>query len=620
MTSLKIKRKYPIGAEYFKEGTHFRVWAPACQQVSLLYQLNSKNFRKKLKKEPEGFFSIFIPKLESGTLYYFNLDNLEKPFADPASRFQPLGVDGGSSIVDANFAWTDDDWKGLEMDGQIFYEMHVGTFTKEGTFRAAAEKLEYLADLGITAIEIMPINEFPGHFGWGYDGIYLFAPYHLYGEPSDVKFFINKAHSCGIGVILDVVYNHFGPEGNHFAKFSQDYFNRDEVTEWGDAINFDHPFSREYFITNAKYWIDEFHFDGLRIDATPWFFCKTPMHVLKELSLCVKQINPRKKKIIIGESETQDVKLLQTFKKGGYQFDGLWNDDFHHTACVRLKGKREAYYQDYLGTPQEFISALKYGFLYQGQFYSWQNKGRGKCDLDLPHASMVIFLENHDQIANTGHGKRIYQFCDFGNFKALSGLLLLGPNTPLLFQGQEFGSLAPFYYFADHNEELNKLIHQGRKNFLAQFPSLATEEVTANLKLPSDISTFISCKLDFSKKNEEQFSLYKDLIQLRRKDKIFQSFKNIKVDGAVLTPDAFLIRYFGEINGDRLLLVNFGPTLTFNPAPEPLLVAGNKLEWEVVWSSESVSYGGEGTAPTFNPYVTVPGHSAIFFKSKIKDQ
>jgi maltooligosyltrehalose trehalohydrolase len=617
--AMKSKRNYPIGAEYSKEGTSFRVWAPDHKKVTLVLENKSKKINNiALKKEMNGYFSVFVPGLEQDTHYYFKLDNKDQLLSDPASRYQPLGVEGPSGIVNSHFDWTDTKWPGVELDGQIMYELHFGTFTQEGTFKAAAEKLGYLAELGITLIELMPINEFPGHFGWGYDGIHLFAPYHSYGSTSEIKAFINKAHKLNLGVILDVVYNHFGPEGNHFSKFSKEYFNPNEKTEWGEAINFNHPSAREYFLTNARYWIEEFHFDGLRIDATPWFFSQTPIHILKELSQVIKKANPKKKKIIIGESETQDIQLLQPYKSGGYQFDALWNDDFHHTACVRLKGKREAYYTDYLGSPQEFISALKYGFLYQGQYYSWQDKERGKFDLQLPYSSMIVFLENHDQIANTGHSKRLYQLCDFGNFKALTCLLLLGPNTPMIFQGQEFGSTAPFYYFADHTEDLNELINTGRKEFLSQFPSLATKEAHRNLKKPFDPLTFTRCKLDFTEKenNSEHFALYKDLIQLRKQDPVFKSMKKIRIDGAVLDTNAFLIRYFGEELGDRLLIINFGPNLTYNPAPEPLIVAGNGLQWEVIWSSESFEYGGEGMPPIFNPYIILPGHSAIVLKPK----
>lgn len=616
---MKKKRTYPIGAEYSKTQTSFRIWAPEQKKVTLV--LEEEKTKIPLKKEAGGYFSVQLPKCKPNTLYQFQLGNDSQLLPDPASRYQPQGVFGPSSVVDSKYIWKEKNWLGIDFqENHIIYELHIGTFTEDGTLKAAAKKLSYLAKLGITLIELMPINEFPGRFGWGYDGVYLFAPYHVYGAPIDVKAFINKAHQLGIGVILDVVYNHFGPEANYFSKFSKKYFNPKKNTDWGEAINFDHPSSREYFITNAKYWIEEFHFDGLRIDATPWLFSEISPHILQELSQTVHKAKPKsRKKIIIGESETQDVRLLHSVKKGGYQYDALWNDDFHHTASVRLKGKREAYYLDYLGTPQEFLSALKYGFLYQGQYHSWQKKQRGTLDLHLPASSFVTFLENHDQIANTNNGKRLYQLSDWGNFKALSSLMLLGPNVPMLFQGQEFGSTAPFHYFADHSENLNSKIYEGRKKFLSQFAGFSTKQMRKNIKKPSDLATFKECILDFSEiaKNKEHVAFYRDLIGLRKKDPVFRSLKNVKLDGAVLNSDAFLVRYEGGKMGERLLVVNFGLKFTFNPAPEPLVSAGEHAHWDILWSSECFEYGGEGTANLNSSFLVIPGHSAIVLKKII---
>lgn len=597
-----MKRRYPVGAEYTKKGVHFRVWAPDHSKVHLV--LSNPAQEISMKKEKRGYFSVVVQHLEKGSLYKFKLGT--KSYPDPASRYQPFGVEGYSEVVDPTFPWTDDHWQGIAIENQIFYEMHIGTFTQEGTFLAAAAKLDELAKLGITVIEMMPVNEFPGEFGWGYDGIHLFAPYHHYGSPSELKIFIEKAHKLNIGVILDVVYNHFGPEGNSIFNFTMKYLNKKKNTEWGDAIDFDNPESREFFLTNARYWIEEFHFDGLRVDATPWFFCDLLPHVLADLSKVVKKARPGKKKIIIGESEEQDVILLKPYEENGYGFDALWNDDFHHTAIVRLKGKKEAYYTDYLGTPQEFISAFKFGFLYQGQHYVWQKKDRGTFSLFLPPSSKVVFLENHDQVANTGKGKRLHQITDPGNFRAMSCLFLLGPNNPMIFQGQEYGSNAPFYYFADHEKELNTKIHKGRKKFLSQFPSFATHEVQEQIKKPADRSTFIDCKLNISNQTE-QYKLYKDLIALRKK----LSYSHF--DGAILNQDAFLLRYFGA--NDYLILINFGSDLIFSPAPEPLLVAGVQKEWEILLSSNDVLYGGEGNSLEMEPIWRIPGHSATVLKT-----
>lgn len=614
-----FKRKYPIGAELIDStGVHFRVWAPDHKKVDLVLEnVEEEPLFLPMKKEKNGYFSLFTKKAKEGTLYRYRLSNSSSFYSDPASRYQPQGPMGSSCVINPAFPWTDKQWKGVTPLGHVVYEMHIGTFTQAGTLEAATKELSYLADLGITLIELMPLNDFPGHFGWGYDGVNLFAPAHLYGTPKDVKTFINKAHQLGMGVILDVVYNHLGPEGNQMIQFAKEYLTDKYSTDWGKPINFDCKESREYFLINASYWIQEFHFDGLRVDATPWFFSSTPTHILQELTQVIKKAGGRRKTLAVGENEPQDTNLLRSYEEGGYGFDMLWNDDFHHSACVRLTGKREAYYTDYLGHPQEFISSLKYGFLYQGQYYAWQKKPRGTPHLNIVPHSMMIFLENHDQVANSGDGMRLHYKADPGNYKALSTLLLLSPNTPLIFQGQEFNSSKPFYYFADHSPDLSPLVRQGRKDELAQFPRLKTPEIRNMLPDPGNPLTFTKSKLDLKERevNQNILSLYRDLIRLRREDTVFKKMQSIKVDGAVLGHDAFLIRYFGG-EEDRLLIINFGPDFYFNPSPEPLLVAGVNQELEILWSSESVGYGGGGTPPINIPFWKILGHSAIVLKTK----
>lgn len=613
------KRKYPIGAELSpNKGVHFRVWASNHNKVELVIEnKGEKPAIHRMKKEKNGYFSYFAKDATEGTRYRYRLVGSEKLFPDPASRYQPQGPSGVSEVVSMKYPWKDTNWKGLSAQGHVAYEMHIGTFTQKGNFECARKELPYLADLGITLLEILPLNDFPGHFGWGYDGVNLFAPTHLYGTPKELKQLIDKAHELGIGVVLDVVYNHLGPEENRMIEFSKEYLSPIFKTDWGKAINFDHPQSREFFLTNAKYWIQEYHFDGLRIDATPWFYSSTPVHILADLTKVIKKAGGKRKTISIGENEAQDTKLLRPYKEGGYGFDMLWNDDFHHVAQVRLTGKREAYYTDYLGSPQEFISSLKYGFLYQGQYYDWQKSYRGSPNLQIPPHSMMIFLENHDQVANLGNGLRLHQKADLGNYKAMTALFILSPNTPLIFQGQEFNSSKPFYYFADHSPEVSVLVRKGRKKDLSQFPRLATSEVRKSLVDPENPLTFIGSKLDCKDRedNKETIALYKDLIKLRKTDPVFAKMQNIKIDGAVLGTDSFLIRYFGKEDGDRLLLINFGPDHYFNPCPEPLLVPGLNQEFEVLWSSESLIYGGEGTPPINVPYWKILGHSTIVLKT-----
>lgn len=614
----KVVRRYPIGAELIDSGVHFRLWAPDHKKVNLIHiNAEKKPTFLQMEREKKGYFSLFVPNIGEGTLYQFELSNNGKWLADPASRFQPTGPLGPSCIINTEYPWKDKNWPGNRIENQIIYEMHIGTFTQEGTFSAASKQLEELVKLGITLIEIMPINEFPGRFGWGYDGVNLYAPYHYYGSPQDVKEFINHAHQLGLGVILDVVYNHFGPEANQLTQFAKEYLSEKHTTEWGAAINFDLPEAREFFLTNVKYWIEEFHFDGLRLDATPWFFCSTPNHILAMITKVARAAAGKKKVVLIGENEKQDTFLLRPYKEKGFAFDALWNDDVHHSAIVRLTGKREAYYIDYLGSPQEFISAAKYGFLYQGQYYDWYKDNRGVPHLDLPHASMIAFLESHDQVANSGFGKRLHELSDPGNYKALAVYILLGPSTPMLFQGQEFNSSHPFSYFADHCADINTLIQQERRKSLARFPRLATLEISQTLQDPSNPLTFTNCKLDFKErhKNHRIYAFFRDLIQLRKEDPVLKRMNKNKIDGAVLNNDAFLIRYFGN-GADRLLIVNFGPDYYFNPSPEPLLVAGLNKEWQVLFSSEAFAYGGEGTPELNIPFWKILGHSAIFLGTK----
>ena len=615
-------RQLPIGAELGSEGgVHFRVWAARRQQVSVVIeQPQAQEFA--LKAEPSGYFSGFVSSAGAGTRYRFRLDGGDQLYPDPATRFQPDGPHGPSLVVDpAGFTWTDQAWRGAGIKGQVIYELHLGTFTPDGTLAAATRELPELAELGITVIELMPVAEFPGQFGWGYDGVNLFAPSRLYGEPDDLRRFIKEAHRLGIAVILDVVYNHLGPDGNYLREFSEDYFTDKHKTDWGEAINFDGPNSehvRAYYLANAAYWVREFHFDGLRLDATQNIYdFKSDEHILAAIARTVRQAAEGRATIVVGENEPQHVKLIQPLERGGYGLDGLWNDDFHHSAMVALTGANDAYYTDYLGRPQEFISAIKYGYLYQGQWYRWQLQRRGTSDLTLPPMAYVTFIQNHDQIANSGRGERCHLLTSPGRYRAMTALLLLAPGTPMLFQGQEFAASQPFYYFACHEEELARLIFAGRNKELSQFRALATPEAQTYLVDPCNLDTFERCKLDFSErqKHAKVYQLHKDLLRLRRTDRAFGAQRRGGVDGAVLGPEAFVLRFFSEDSNqgdDRLLIINLGMNLVLNPAPEPLLAPPLNLQWEVLWSSESPRYGALGTPPleTTENWM-IPAHSAV---------
>jgi maltooligosyltrehalose trehalohydrolase len=552
-----------------------------------------------LTAEGDGYFSGYCPSAAAGALYRYRLDDSDSLFPDPASRFQPHGPHGPSQVVDpAAFSWTDDRWRGVSVEGQVIYEMHLGTFTKEGTIEAAFRELPALADLGVSVLEIMPLADFPGKFGWGYDGVNLFAPTRLYGKPDDLRKFVDRAHALKLGVILDVVYNHIGPDGNYLREFSKAYFTDRYKNEWGEALNFDGEDAgpvREFFLANAGYWIDEFHMDGLRLDATQQIFDSSKDHILAAIGRRVRASARGRSTIIVAENESQHSKLVRSEEQGGFGLDMLWNDDFHHSAMVALTGHREAYYTDYKGTPQEFISAAKWGYLYQGQRYKWQKQRRGTPALDLPPAAFVNFLQNHDQVANAARGLRCHALSSPGRHRALTALTLLMPGTPMLFQGEEFAASNPFLFFADHHPELAQLVGKGRGEFLSQFPRIALPEMQAILADPADPETFEKCKLDFSQRQShgETYSLYRDLLHLRRSDRAFHAPKRGNFDGAVLGEDALVLRYFHS-QGDRLLIVNLGRDLNLDPAPEPLLAPPENSRWQISWSSEDPRYGGFG--------------------------
>jgi maltooligosyltrehalose trehalohydrolase len=626
VTDARIQRRYPIGAELIGEDrTHFRVWAPNAKRVDLVIESAGKSSGTEaaptLTEEGGGYFSGSAD-VGAGTLYRFRINEAKDFHPDPASRFQPDGPHGSSQVIDpTTFKWTDSAWPGVKLKGQIIYEMHIGTFASEGTWRAAADQLPELARIGVTVIEVMPIADFPGDFGWGYDGVDLFAPTRLYGTPDDLRHFVNYAHSLGLGVILDVVYNHFGPDGNYLGVFSDHYLGGGEANDWGDSINFDGPDSgpvREFFITNARYWIAEFHLDGFRFDATESIVDKSDEHVLSAIGRAARSAAGERSIILVAENERQEVKLIRPRSEGGDDLDAVWNDDFHHSAMVALGRPREAYYTDYLGAPQEFISAAKYGYLFQGQPYSWQEAPRGTLALGAPPEAFVAFLENHDQVSNTIAGQRPRFETSPGRYRAMTALLLLGPWTPLLFQGQEFGTSRPFLYFSDIGDDnLKEAVRKGRFNFLSQFPSFTSPENARQFPMPSDPGTFARCKLDFSERKSHQqvYDLHMDLIKLRREDSRFREQRTGGVDGAVLGGRSFVLRYFAEKNDDRLLLVNLGDAQRLEPMPEPLLAAPLGFEWTIIWSSDSEHYGGSGAVPLpTQDNWTLPGESAIALK------
>jgi maltooligosyltrehalose trehalohydrolase len=621
-TRMAPPRRLPIGIEPVaaENGAHVRVWAPGHAKVTLVIidpgaDRGSRGRREiVLGRETGGYHSALVPGFTAGQRYGFRLGDDAALYADPASRYQPDGPLGPSEVVDpAAFAWTDDGWTGIDADRHVLYELHIGTFTAEGTWSAAAAWLPYLAEVGITTLEVMPVADFTGRRNWGYDGVNLFAPSRNYGVPDDMRRFIDHAHGMGLAVILDVVYNHFGPSGNQLFAWSPSY-RAERVNEWGDAWNFDGAHSaavRELVIANAGYWIDEFHLDGLRLDATQAIVDRSPEHVLVPIARRAREAGRGRRIFLVGESEPQDATLLAP----PIGLDALWNDDFHHAARVAATGVIDGYLHDYRGTPQELISAIKRGFLYQGQIYAWQRKPRGRPTRGIARNRFVHFLENHDQIANIGFGERLPQIADPATLRALTAVLLLAPALPLLFQGQECGATTPWRFFVDHDDALHAAVRAGRAGFMAQFARTATAEAQAALADPGAEATHRACILDPRERRLEapHVQLHHDLLRLRRDDPAFRDARPDALDGAVLSDHAFALRYLQDDPlGDRLLLVNLGATLARAENPEPLLAPPDATGWRVLWSSEDPRYGGHGTPPPLTrARLAIPARAAI---------
>ena len=628
-------RRLPIGAEIDGDGVSFRVWATARRHVEVLLDGGAAHT---LDAEPHGYFAGYVDGIGAGARYWLRLDG-ERTIPDPASRCQPEGPEGPSEVVDPfAFRWSDDGWRGPQLEGQVLYELHLGTFTPEGTYRAAADRLPHLAELGVTTVELMPIADFPGEFGWGYDGVDLFAPTRLYGTPDDLRALVDAAHGLGLAVVLDVVYNHFGPRGNFLRELSPHYFTDRHENEWGDAIDYDGPCSgpvREMVLANVEHWIAEYHFDGLRLDATQDIKDASAEHLLAAIARRAREAAGERNVLLFAENEPQEARLVRPPARGGYGLDALWNDDFHHSAYVAATGRADAYYSPYAGSARELLAAVKHGFLYQGQLYPWQKKRRGTPCLDLAAPRFVCALDNHDQVANSARGERLHQSTSPGRWRALTALLLLAPQTPLLFQGEEFAASAPFLYFADHPDELAAQVRAGRCKFLQQFARLQGEDCAVVVPDPASRATFEACKIDWSEREGHAgaLALHRDLLRLRREEEVFRRQDARQLDGAALGEHAVVIRFFGAADDagdsdggdrsdgeDRLLLVNLGADLDMPAASEPLLAPPEGRRWHTMWSSESLAYGGSGTPPLLDRDDAgwcVPGETAVVLAPRL---
>ncbi len=505
------------GADYLGDGrTRFRIWAPRRKRVQV-HIVHPRDRTVRLKDVGDGYYEAEIDDVHPGALYFYRLDmSIERP--DPASRLQPQGVHGPSQVVSADFIWSDDEWRGKPWPEYLLYELHVGTFSREGTFDGVVASLDRLVDLGITAVEIMPVAAFPGTRNWGYDGVYPFAVQQNYGGTEGLKRLVNECHRRDLSVVLDVVYNHLGPEGNYLAEYGP-YFTHKYSTAWGQAINFDGPGSREvrrYFIANALRWITEFHLDALRLDAIHAIYDESAEHFLKELAIAVHQRAHTlgRPAYIIAESNANIPRLTMKRDEGGDGLDAQWNDDFHYALHARLTGERQSHYRDF-GAPGQISKALAEGFVLTGQFSNYKMRTVGESSHRTPAERLLVFLQNHDQAGNRPGGERFGRLVDFERRKLAAALLLLSPYVPLLFMGEEYNETAPFLFFTDFADPgLNENVRRGRRAYFKD------NDWSGKDFAPADLATFALSRLNRHLRGEGEHAVlydwYRELIRLRK--------------------------------------------------------------------------------------------------------
>ncbi len=506
-----------LGATPFGDGRcRFLVWAPRARAVEVRITAPRERLVP-MQPVERGYFLAALEDVEPGSLYMFRLDG-EKERPDPASRFQPCGVHGPSMVLDPGFLWSDGDWVGLPLHEHIIYELHVGTFTAQGTFDAIVLRLDGLVELGVTAVELMPVAQFPGNRNWGYDGVYPFAVQDSYGGPAGLRRLVDACHERGLAVILDVVYNHLGPEGNYFQDFGP-YFTDRYRTPWGLALNFDGPHSdevRRYFLENALYWVSDFHMDALRIDAVHAIFDFSAVPFLQELGKAVHERGERlnRRTYLFAESDLNDVRLVLPHGLGGYGLDAQWNDDFHHALHTLLTGEETGYYQDF-GSLGDLVTALREGYVYQGQHSRCRKRRHGSPSGGIPPQRFMVFSQNHDQVGNRMLGERLSVLLPFEALKLAAGLVLLSPFIPLLFMGEEYAETAPFEYFVSHDDpDLVEAVRRGRREEFAEF---RWQGEPAD---PQDEATFLRAKLNHDLRGQghhrAMLEFYRELLTLRR--------------------------------------------------------------------------------------------------------
>ena len=511
------ERARPLGAAMTGDSTcSFQVWAPRAKQVELHIKFPTDRIIA-MQSAEHGYFYADVADVRPGTLYFYRLDGGEER-PDPASRFQPQGVHGPSQVVETEFAWQDSAWRGLPLDKYVLYELHVGTFTPEGTFDAIIPRIPALKELGITAIELMPVAQFPGNRNWGYDGVYPYAAQQSYGGPAALKKLVNACHEHGMAIVLDVVYNHLGPEGNYSAQFG-DYFTDLYKTPWGQSLNFDSAGSdevRRYFIDNAVQWITDFHFDALRLDAVHAIVDPTATPFLQELAARVHARAEELHRLVylFPESNRNDAREVTATEEGGLGLDSVWNDDFHHALHVLLTGENTGYYQDFHGI-DDLAQAFRAGFVYSGQYSKYRGRRHGNSSAKIPGQGLIVFAQNHDQVGNRLLGDRLAQTASFDELKLAAGAVLLAPYIPLLFMGEEYGETAPFLYFVSHGDPaLVEAVREGRTEEFAHF------RWGGEIPDPQSEATFRRSKLNWELRNEGRhhalWDFYRELLKLRR--------------------------------------------------------------------------------------------------------
>jgi maltooligosyltrehalose trehalohydrolase len=577
------------GANVTYQGVRFRVWAPKISSISL--RVIGETDDIPMNSEPKGYFTTFFVSGRAGNRYHYVL-NGDRVRPDPASRSQPEGVHGPSEVVDPNeFRWEDQDWKGIPLEAMIIYEIHTGTFTEKGTFEAIIPLLNYLRhDLGVTAIELMPVAQFPGERNWGYDGTYLYAPQNNYGGPYGLKTLVNACHRIGLAVILDVVYNHLGPEGNYLGEYGP-YFTDRYKTPWGAAVNFDGSESdevRKFVIDNALYWVTEYHMDGLRIDAIHGIFDFSARHILNDIRESVHQQATRLGRhiVVMAESDLNDVRVINPPSKGGYGLDAQWNDDFHHCLHTLLTEERNGYYRDF-GDSGQLVKALREGFVYSGQYSPYRKRRHGSSSKHLPPSKFVIFSQNHDQVGNRMKGDRLSTLASFEALKLAAGIVLLSPNIPLLFMGEEYGEEAPFQYFVSHSDpELIEAVKRGRKEEFTAF------QWGGEIPDPQDETTFLRSKIHLDKRHNEKhkilFEFYKTLIRLRKEMPSLPTLREKGIQIETFEQEKVILIKF-TCEEDRVICI-----FNFSDKPIKIETIIEEGRWQKIFGSASEEWNGMG--------------------------